>query len=383
MSASDNNGQRDDFPVLCETCLGENPYLRMMKAAMDKECKICARPMDVWRWKPGPKARFKKTEVCKTCAKVKNVCQTCLLDLQFSLPVQVRDTLMNAQASVPKSGVNREYFAENSERQLAAGDVSAYGKAAPNMELLRMARTEPYYKRNRAHICSFFVKGECNRGDMCPYRHEMPQTGELSYQNMKDRYYGVNDPVAKKILGRNQDADKKLKAPEDKSITTLYVGGIGAEITEADIRDQFYSFGEIRDVRMVHNKNCCFVSYTTREAAEEAASKLVGRLFVKGHNLRLMWGRPRAGGANQQQHSAQHTKNPMYPQGYLTPQALPQSQAVQFQNTQQYQQYGQQQQAPGLIPPPPVNPPPGHRKGSSSQPYYPSMDPQAMGQHPE
>lgn len=27
--------------------------------------------------------RFKKTEVCQTCSKMKNVCQTCLLDLEF------------------------------------------------------------------------------------------------------------------------------------------------------------------------------------------------------------------------------------------------------------------------------------------------------------
>lgn len=40
-----------------------------------------------------------------------------------------------------------------------------------NREMLnQLARKEPYYKRNRAHICSFFLKGECNRGDACPYR---------------------------------------------------------------------------------------------------------------------------------------------------------------------------------------------------------------------
>ena len=27
--------------------------------------------------------RFKKTEVCQTCSKLKNVCQTCLLDLEY------------------------------------------------------------------------------------------------------------------------------------------------------------------------------------------------------------------------------------------------------------------------------------------------------------
>ena len=35
---------------------------------------------------------------------------------------------------------------------------------------MKLARTTPYYKRNRPHICSFWVKGECTRGEECPYR---------------------------------------------------------------------------------------------------------------------------------------------------------------------------------------------------------------------
>lgn len=45
--------------------------------------KICARPFTVFRWCPGVRMRFKKTEVCQTCSKLKNVCQTCLLDLEY------------------------------------------------------------------------------------------------------------------------------------------------------------------------------------------------------------------------------------------------------------------------------------------------------------
>jgi len=67
---------------------------------------------------------------------------------------------------------------------------SSYGKARPNDTILKLQRTTPYYKRNRAHICSFYIRGECTRGAECPYRHEMPETGELSQQNIKDRYYG-------------------------------------------------------------------------------------------------------------------------------------------------------------------------------------------------
>jgi len=67
---------------------------------------------------------------------------------------------------------------------------SSFGKARPNDTILKLQRTTPYYKRNRAHICSFYIRGECTRGAECPYRHEMPETGELSQQNIKDRYYG-------------------------------------------------------------------------------------------------------------------------------------------------------------------------------------------------
>lgn len=45
--------------------------------------QICARPFTVFRWCPGTRMRFKKTEVCQTCSKMKNVCQTCLLDLEY------------------------------------------------------------------------------------------------------------------------------------------------------------------------------------------------------------------------------------------------------------------------------------------------------------
>ena len=93
------NWEDSDFPILCQTCLGDNPYLRMTKEKYGKECKICTRPFTVFRWCPGAKMRFKKSEVCQTCAKLKNVCQTCLLDLEYGLPVQVKEDLLYCTAS--------------------------------------------------------------------------------------------------------------------------------------------------------------------------------------------------------------------------------------------------------------------------------------------
>ncbi|CAG2108719.1 unnamed protein product, partial [Medioppia subpectinata] len=78
------------FPILCQTCLGDNPYMRIMTEKFGAQCKVCNRPFTTFRWCPGLKMRYKKTEICQTCARAKNICQTCLLDLQYGLPVQVR-----------------------------------------------------------------------------------------------------------------------------------------------------------------------------------------------------------------------------------------------------------------------------------------------------
>lgn len=75
--------ETSDFPHLCESCLGDNPYIRMQKLTNAGTCKMCDRPFDMFKWRPGRGVGYKKTEVCQTCSRLKNICQTCILDLQF------------------------------------------------------------------------------------------------------------------------------------------------------------------------------------------------------------------------------------------------------------------------------------------------------------
>ncbi|KVI11053.1 zinc finger CCCH domain-containing protein 49-like [Cynara cardunculus var. scolymus] len=370
--------ERSDFPIICESCLGDNPYIRMTKANYDKECKICTRPFTVFRWRPGRDARYKKTEICQTCSKLKNVCQVCLLDLEYGLPVQVRDTALsiNSNDAIPKSDVNREYFAEEHDRRARAGldYESSYGKARPNDTILKLQRTTPYYKRNRAHVCSFYIRGECTRGAECPYRHEMPVTGELSQQNIKDRYYGVNDPVALKLLNKAGDMPS-LEPPDDESIRTLYVGGLDARISEQDLRDNFYAHGEIESVKMVLQRACAFVTYTTREGAEKAAEELSNKLVIKGLRLKLMWGRPQVLKPEGEMVSDEARQQAVAHSGLL-PRAV-----ISQQQNQMVQPPGTSTSQEQPLPPPPhmhyfnIPPPPPQREKA----FYPSMDPQRMG----
>jgi pre-mRNA-splicing factor RBM22/SLT11 len=237
--------------------------------------------------------RFKKTEICQTCSKLKNVCQTCLLDLEYGLPTQVRDAALKVQDDIPQSDVNKEFYLQNVEQKMALnGDqMPGGGKMQGHSDVLsKLARTTPYYKRNLPHICSFWVKGECKRGEECPYRHEKPNEPDdpLSEQNIRDRYYGVNDPVAEKLLKRAASLPV-LETPSDKTITTLYVGNVGEHLTEVDIRDQFYQYGEIRNVTLVPKQQCAFVQFTKRSSAELAADKSFNKLVLGGKKLSIRW----------------------------------------------------------------------------------------------
>lgn len=51
------------FPLLCESCLGENPYLKMQRTPGAGTCKMCAKGFELFRWRPGRGESFKKTEV--------------------------------------------------------------------------------------------------------------------------------------------------------------------------------------------------------------------------------------------------------------------------------------------------------------------------------
>ena len=57
----------------------------------------------------------------------------------------------------------------------------------------------------------------------------------LADQNIKDRYYGVSDPVASRLLSQASSMPS-LDPPSDKSITTLYVGGLEGKVEEGDLR---------------------------------------------------------------------------------------------------------------------------------------------------
>ena len=232
-----------------------------------------------------------------------------------------------------------------------------------NETLVKMQRMAPFYKRNLAPVCTFFIRGECNRGTECPYRHEMPTDTELTEQNIKDRYYGVNDPVAEKILAR-MDEVPKMTPPEDTSITTLYIGGVPEEATEEDLRDQFYAYGELSSLKVVPEKKCGFVNYASRGDAERAAEALASRLTIKGVSCKLMWGKPQI---PVQSSTGGEASVPMDPTGEMLYPSMDPSAMGSYMPSKRPSgamgvPQGTRKKLKGMTPKPPTDAPPGAKK---------------------
>jgi len=177
----------DEFPMVCETCLGPNPYVRMQKLRVgDKLCKMSNVAFQAFRWKAGA-GRFKETIVCKEVALEKNVCQACLSDLTYGVPVGVRDALLKKEDDEPVSDVNQAYYYASSKNSESRHRETT----APSRELLGLARsleaanaaTRGTAFRNLKRLCSFWVRGDCSRvgRNTCPFR---PCCGEFKFPEL-------------------------------------------------------------------------------------------------------------------------------------------------------------------------------------------------------
>jgi len=93
----------------------------------------------------------------------------------------------------------------------------------------------PFYETLNNFVCH--IRQTANVVHMNVCRHEKPTDPDdpLADQNIKDRFFGINDPVADKLL-RRYDSMPKLDLPEDKLVTTLYVGNLADRVSEKELR---------------------------------------------------------------------------------------------------------------------------------------------------
>ncbi|KEY65262.1 hypothetical protein S7711_01780 [Stachybotrys chartarum IBT 7711] len=303
-----------DFPSVCEKCLPENPYVKMLKEDYGAECKMCTRPFTVFSWNADhSQGRKRKTNICLTCARLKNCCQTCMLDLSFGLPIAVRDAALKMVAPGPQSEINREYFAQNNERAIEDGTIGAdaYEKTDEKArELLRkLATSKPYFRKGRT-VDESEIAEERRGGGNPAVGAGVGGPGPIRTRDTK-----AAAAAGARTGGRTRQAfpsaaqlppsPRDWLPPDDKNIMSLFVTGVEDDLPEYKLRDFFKVHGKIKSLVCSHMSHCAFINYETREAAEKAAAACQGRAVIAGCPLRIRWGMPKAIGTMDREQRSQ------------------------------------------------------------------------------
>ncbi|MES1912383.1 MAG: hypothetical protein MHM6MM_004668 [Cercozoa sp. M6MM] len=214
----------EEFPVLCDKCLGNDTHVRMTKEPCGRHCKVCDRPFTVFRWKASKAQSLSKTAVCRTCAQVQNLCQCCVLDLQFGLPPQLRDDVLAEfeQRQVPTQKVNRDWLYERMERDEAFSKKKAEDDIDVNEALKVIGRQEQRAKEmqrkrlRQLHAdkdvppCPSFCTPLCihlQRRDL-PYQVEADR--ELKFSEMARQRDKFHAPTAAQKVHAQQEQQEKL-----------------------------------------------------------------------------------------------------------------------------------------------------------------------------
>lgn len=224
-----------------------------------------------------------------------------MLDLSFGLPIVVRDAALKMVAPGPQSGINREYYAQEHEKEIeeGRGAVEAYEKTDEKArELLkRLAQSEPYYKKQRR------LEGteEGEPSESGPKRiaygngpgpirtSESRRGGSLPGRGGRAGRGGRPFPSAAQLPPGPED----YMPPADTKITSLFVTGVEDDLPEHSVRTFFTQFGQIRSLICSHRSHCAFVNYADRSSAEAAAKHCQGKAVIEGCPLRVRWGKPR------------------------------------------------------------------------------------------
>lgn len=304
------NSSFADNTTVCEKCLPDNPYVQMLKEDYGAECKICTRPFTVFRWKADRTARQKKTNICLTCARLKNCCQHCMLDLSFGLPIVIRDAALKMVAPGPNSTINREYYAQEHEKEIeeGRGAIEEYSKTDEKARdlLRRLAQSEPYYKKQRrleeeGESASAESSGSQRLLEPASSSSSYNQVGPIRSSDSRPRGAMVAKAMAGKSGARSSRGGggapvqpQDILPPQDPHITSLFVTGVEDDLPEHAIRTHFQQYGALRSVACSHRAHAAYINYMTREGAEKAAAECQGRAMIKGVPLRVTWGKPKA-----------------------------------------------------------------------------------------
>lgn len=263
----------------------------MIRQPGGEECKNCTRPFTVFRWNILSDLRqLKKTIICKTCSKSRNCCQSCMVDVTYGIPLDIRD------AALKMAGIPNEYAIESQTRNREVKAIMGDKQEAKHRENESEEVEEIEQKRLKAHAILETLAAKLS-----------------SKRNVKERAIEVANKDMTKIVAKLPFGGT-LTPPVDSSIKSFFVFGFSPEMPQYALSNYCERFGPTI-IKVVHRSRCAYVTFSARKGAEEFANEIAtkgmsknprtpGLVVIDGkYPVRVAWGAPKPLGTSNDDHN--------------------------------------------------------------------------------
>ncbi|RLV91482.1 Pre-mRNA-splicing factor SLT11 [Spathaspora sp. JA1] len=269
--------EEESFSI-CTSCLGNDKHVRMIKQDNGAECKQCTRPFTVYRWgNRSASNKLNKTLICLTCARAKNCCQSCMLDINYGIPTELRDTALKLAGLEPmsllKSSTNREVKAIMADKLQES--FSKQDKDGSN--------------ENKARELLMKLAEKLNAKEK-PREIEGPTDSK------------VVDSANVSKLSKKLPFGNSLESEKHPEITSFFIFGFPKDLPQYLVTKYCGEYGKVKGIVFNHDSRCGFISFEKRESAEAFArsiddnglnknKKTAGLLVLEGNPMRVCWGK--------------------------------------------------------------------------------------------
>ncbi|ODV62500.1 uncharacterized protein ASCRUDRAFT_69296 [Ascoidea rubescens DSM 1968] len=339
-----------EVPAICEKCLGSNPFINMIKEKEGKQCKLCTRPYTSFGWMSinetvnsnNSKVRKKNyltTKFCLTCARQRNCCQVCMLDLTYGIPLHLRDAAFRMSGVKNKFNVNysknevtKRYIAqeedkkylklkynkENKDQLLIKNDSEFEGKEEEGLNQNENDNEEKA-KKMAKEILEKLAQNQrrINNSSKVNHSHQRYESKKTNYNGdtMNNNYNNLNSVDISKLISR-LPFNGNLKVPKDETIKSFFLFGINDELPQYTIKEFFEDLiikhrsnnegnrnklakneNIVSTIIVKHQSRCGFISFDKRENAE-LLSRIIdkprelkgpGIVLIKNNPIRISW----------------------------------------------------------------------------------------------
>lgn len=275
--------QMPKSPTICTDCLGNGNDIRMICIPEGAECKLCTLTFDLYHFKKDKRSNtIIKTIICLACANQRNVCQCCMLDMLWHIPIDERDQLLSlikgyniTTKEATNEMMKRFLVLKKGKKQIGGAAMMAQDQSQLDLLMQEMKHTLETEKL-KLKVSSNSSPTSINLNKIST--HDMNKFANINIHHLLD------------LLPLNESFTK-----ENDTTTRFFVYNINPSLAEWKIDDkiaQLVDNTEWKDphplAMMINHKSTCgSINFRTPTLAQKFVDKLIStKNFVscKGKN---------------------------------------------------------------------------------------------------